>query len=72
VVDAGKTWFVSDEHTTFGTVADHPIEVGDRVKLLPAHVDPTVSQHPCMYVVNGELTPDTQVTAVWPVDLRGW
>jgi hypothetical protein len=31
--------------------------------------------HERMYVVaspDGTLTPDTPVTAVWPVDLRGW
>jgi D-serine deaminase-like pyridoxal phosphate-dependent protein len=72
VVDAGKVWFVSDEHTTFGTDPDHPVKVGDRVKLLPAHVDPTVAQHAALYVVNGDLTPDTPVSTVWPVDLRGW
>jgi D-threonine aldolase len=72
VVDVGKVWFVSDEHTTFGTDAEHPVKVGDRVSVLPAHVDPTVAQHPCMYVVNGALTPDTEISAVWPVDLRGW
>lgn len=63
---------MSDEHTTFGTDPEHPVKVGDKVKLLPAHVDPTVSQHPALYVVNGDVTPDAEVTAVWPVDLRGW
>ncbi len=72
VVDAGKCWFVSDEHITFGTDGGHPVKVGDKVKVLPAHVDPTVAQHPCMYVVNGDPTPDSLVVGVWPVDLRGW
>jgi D-serine deaminase-like pyridoxal phosphate-dependent protein len=75
VLDAGKLWFVSDEHITFGTRPDHPVRVGDRVAVLPAHVDPTVAMHERMYVVaspDGTLTPDTPVTAVWPVDLRGW
>jgi D-threonine aldolase len=72
VLDVGRCWFVSDEHTTFGTDPDHPVKVGDRVKLLPAHVDPTVAQHAGMYVVNGAPTPDSDVMAVWPVDLRGW
>jgi D-serine deaminase-like pyridoxal phosphate-dependent protein len=72
VVDGGKVWFVSDEHTTFGNDPEHPVQVGDKVRLLPAHVDPTVSQHPGLYVVNGDVTPDTEITAVWPVDLRGW
>jgi D-serine deaminase-like pyridoxal phosphate-dependent protein len=73
VVGGGSVWFVSDEHITFGTKgAEGPVKVGDRMAVLPAHVDPTVAQHPCIYVVNGDLTPDTEVTEVWPVDLRGW
>jgi D-serine deaminase-like pyridoxal phosphate-dependent protein len=76
VVDAGDLWFVSDEHITFGTRPDHPVKVGDRIAVLPSHVDPTIAQHERMYVVttapDGVLTPDTPVTAVWPVDLRGW
>jgi D-threonine aldolase len=71
VVGAGKVWFVSDEHITFGTSEDHPVNVGDRVKVLPAHVDPTVALHERMYVVDG-LGPDANVTDTWPVDLRNW
>jgi D-serine deaminase-like pyridoxal phosphate-dependent protein len=67
VVDAGDCWFVSDEHITFGTRAEHPVSVGDRVRVLPAHVDPTVAMHERMFVIDGE-----EVLDVWPVDLRGW
>ena len=67
IVDVGRCWFVSDEHITFGTSADHPLAVGDRVKVLPAHVDPTVAMHEQMVVVDGE-----RVVESWPVDLRGW
>ena len=58
-------FLVADEHITFGTGI--PVAVGDRVRVLPAHVDPTVAYHERMHVVrNGEVL-DT-----WPVDLRGW
>lgn len=67
VVDAGDCWFVSDEHITFGTREDRPVRVGDKVRVLPAHVDPTVALHERMFVVNGD-----EVVEVWPVDLRGW
>jgi D-serine deaminase-like pyridoxal phosphate-dependent protein len=67
VVDAGTCWFVSDEHITFGTRPEHPVAVGDRVRVLPAHVDPTVALHERMVVVDGEDVVDT-----WAVDLRGW
>lgn len=61
---AGSTvWFCSDEHTTFSP----PRPVGDRVRLIPAHVDPTMAYHERLYLIAG---PD--VVDVWPVDLRGW
>lgn len=78
-VIGGACWFVSDEHVTFGTDGTHPVVVGDRVTLLPAHVDPTVAQHERMMVVDTAdasaaepLDPDTPVVDEWPVDLRGW
>lgn len=51
-VVGGACWFVSDEHTTFGTDAAHSVAVGDRVTVLPAHVDPTVALHERMLVVD--------------------
>ncbi len=41
--------------------------VGDRVRVVPAHVDPTVAYHERMHVVRGD-----QVVDDWPIDLRGW
>jgi D-threonine aldolase len=67
VVDAGDCWFVSDEHITFGTRPERPVAVGDKVRVLPAHVDPTVAMHERIFVVDGDDVLDT-----WPVDLRGW
>jgi D-serine deaminase-like pyridoxal phosphate-dependent protein len=67
VVDVGDCWFVSDEHTTFGWKDGHRLHPGNRVRLLPAHVDPTVAMHERMYVVDGDDVVDT-----WDVDLRGW
>ncbi|HEX6239070.1 MAG TPA: alanine racemase [Acidimicrobiales bacterium] len=67
VLDVGDCWFVSDEHITFGTRADRPVRVGDRVRVLPAHVDPTVALHERMLVVEGD-----EVVDVWAVGLRGW
>jgi D-serine deaminase-like pyridoxal phosphate-dependent protein len=65
-VEGGTCWFVSDEHTTFGT-GDTPFTVGDRVRLIPGHVDPTVAMHERLHLVDGDDVIDT-----WPVDLRGW
>jgi len=64
--DGAKVWFCSDEHLTFSTRPDLPA-VGARVRVAPAHVDPTVAYHERMLVTqNGEIV-DT-----WPVDLRNW
>ncbi len=67
VLDAGDCWFVSDEHITFGIADGAEVRVGDKVRVIPAHVDPTVSQHEALHVVDGD-----QVVDVWEVDLRGW
>jgi D-serine deaminase-like pyridoxal phosphate-dependent protein len=67
VVDVGDCWFVSDEHTTFGWRQGHRLGVGDTVRVLPAHVDPTVAMHERLHVVDGD-----EVVDVWEVDLRGW
>jgi D-serine deaminase-like pyridoxal phosphate-dependent protein len=60
-----KIWFCSDEHVTFAPEA--PVVVGDHVRLIPAHVDPTVAYHERLHLVEGETVVDT-----WKVDLRGW
>ena len=62
-LDGHRVWFCSDEHTTF----DPPLPVGARVRLVPAHVDPTVAYHERAYLVAGD-----EVAGIWPVDLRGW
>jgi D-serine deaminase-like pyridoxal phosphate-dependent protein len=64
-VEHGSVWFCSDEHTTIGF--ETPVRVGDRVKVVPAHIDPTIAYHERMHLVSGE-----RVIETWPVDLRGW
>ena len=63
--DAGEVLIVSDEHLTFRPSA--PVRVGDRVRAVPAHVDPTVAYHERLHVRRGDTDVD-----IWPVDLRGW
>ena len=65
--DAGKVWFCSDEHLTFAPAADRPVRVGDRIEVIPAHVDPTIAYHEALHVVR-----DGRVSERWPVDMRGW
>jgi D-serine deaminase-like pyridoxal phosphate-dependent protein len=56
---------VSDEHVTF--IPSSPVRVGDRIMVLPAHIDPTIAYHERMHLVRGE-----EIVETWPVDLRGW
>ena len=65
VIEGSEVWFCSDEHITFAPGA--PVRVGDRVKVMPSHIDPTIAYHERMQVVSGE-----RVLETWPVDLRGW
>lgn len=65
-----NVFFCSDEHTTFlpGPDGDGGLPtVGSRLRMVPAHVDPTVAYHERIHVLDGE-----DVVEVWPVDLRGW
>jgi D-serine deaminase-like pyridoxal phosphate-dependent protein len=62
-IDDRLVWFCSDEHTTFSD----PVPVGDRLKVWPAHVDPTMALHEVVHLVDSEEVLDT-----WPIDLRGW
>lgn len=64
-IDDAAVWFCSDEHITFAAAA--PVRIGDRIRVWPAHIDPTVAYHERMYVVTDERVVDT-----WAVDLRGW
>ena len=64
-IDRAEVLFCSDEHVTF--VPDQPVRVGDRISVLPAHVDPTVAYHRRLHLVDGD-----EVVVSWPVDLRGW
>jgi len=58
-----RVLFCSDEHVTI-TPTRH---VGERVWLVPAHIDPTMAYHERAYVVSGD-----EVVDMWPIDLRGW
>jgi len=61
----------SDEHGTLARgAAGSPLGLGDRVWLVPGHVDPTVNLHDWYVAVRGGLD-DGVVEALWPVAARG-
>ena len=70
-----KVWFCSDEHVTFATEkpggeTQHrqtQPTVGTRVRVIPAHVDPTMALHEEAWLVRGD-----EVLERLPIDLRGW
>jgi len=62
-----RTFFCSDEHVTFFVDPDAPVQVGDHVRIRPAHVDPTVAYHERIWVARSGEVVDS-----WAVDLRGW
>ena len=67
-VDGFKVWFCSDEHTTIAPVEGTPQpKVGDRIRVTPAHVDPTMAMHSHAYVIDNDTVIDE-----WAIDLRGW
>ncbi len=57
--------FCSDEHITF--VPENAVQVGERIHVWPAHIDPTIAYHERMHLVAGDDIIDN-----WLVDLRGW
>jgi D-serine deaminase-like pyridoxal phosphate-dependent protein len=56
---------LSDEHAQVTVPANHPLAVGDKVLVVPAHIDPTINLYSTLYVFDGEG--DVQE---WPVDGR--
>jgi D-serine deaminase-like pyridoxal phosphate-dependent protein len=58
---------LSDEHTTIVPEAGAaPLKVGDKVRLIPSHCDPTVNLHDWLIAFRGET-----VEEAWPVSARG-
>jgi D-threonine aldolase len=60
-------FFCSDEHVTFIPDEGAPVKVGDQIRVVPAHIDPTIAYHERMHITDGD-----DVVETWPVDLRGW
>jgi D-serine deaminase-like pyridoxal phosphate-dependent protein len=62
--------FCSDEHTTLAPKKESVntnVSVGDKLRVIPAHIDPTMAMHELAFLVRGDEVIDS-----WPIDLRGW
>ncbi len=67
-IEGCAVWFCSDEHITFAPEPGMPMpQPGDRVRVVPAHVDPTMALHEQAHLVR-----DGRVQETWAIDLRGW
>jgi D-threonine aldolase len=86
VVPCADVRFLSDEHATVtpsGGTGSRRFAIGDRVAVVPSHIDPTMTLHADALVVDGpagrtldQLETDElaalPVIDRWAIDLRGW
>ena len=70
---AGSGWeglvvrSASDEHATVdASAAQRPPPIGEKLRLIPPHCDPTVNLHDWLVCVRGEVVVD-----LWPITARG-
>ena len=43
------------------------VAIGDRIRLRPSHIDPTINLHDVFYALEGE-----RVVDIWPIAARGY
>jgi len=58
---------LNDEHAVIALPVDSQLRVGDRVRLVPSHVDPTANLHDVFFVIDGDAVVET-----WPIEARGY
>ena len=58
---------LNDEHVTIEVPTDARVAIGDRIRLQPSHLDPTINLHDALYAVEADGT-----VSVWPVAARGY
>jgi D-serine deaminase-like pyridoxal phosphate-dependent protein len=56
----------SDEHGVLQLSQGSPIRVGDKIRLIPGHCDPTVNLYDWIVGIRGD-----KVESVWPITARG-
>ncbi len=58
---------LSDEHAVIVPAENAaPLQIGDKVRLIPSHCDPTVNLHDWLIALRGQVVED-----IWPVSARG-
>jgi D-serine deaminase-like pyridoxal phosphate-dependent protein len=66
-IEGAAVLALNDEHATISIPAASTIKIGERVQLLPSHIDPTMNLHDVVYALDGDA-----VLGVWPVTARGY
>jgi D-serine deaminase-like pyridoxal phosphate-dependent protein len=67
-IDGCTVWYCADEHVVFSVDDGGALPpIGSRVRIAPAHLDPTVALHACAWVLHSD-----EVVDRWEIDLRGW
>ncbi|KAF2257269.1 hypothetical protein BU26DRAFT_414047 [Trematosphaeria pertusa] len=63
----GYTYGVlGDEHGSLSWTDGPDLKVGDRVEMIPSHIDPTINLHDFYYAHRNGI-----IEEIWPVDARG-
>ncbi len=65
-IDGAVVTALNDEHAVVALPAGSSVTIGDRVRMIPSHTDPTVNLHDRFYAVEGDRVVDT-----WPI-ARGY
>jgi D-serine deaminase-like pyridoxal phosphate-dependent protein len=58
---------LNDEHATIAVPPGARVAVGDRIRLRPSHIDPTINLHDVFYALEGD-----RVVDVWAISARGY
>jgi 3-hydroxy-D-aspartate aldolase len=66
-IEGASVTSLNDEHAIMAIPPDCTIRIGDRVRLIPSHTDPTMNLHDVIYAVEGE-----RIVDVWPISARGY
>ena len=65
-LDGATVVSLNDEHATLSVPPESRIAIGDLVRLVPSHTDPTINLHDAFYVIEGD-----RVVDVWAI-ARGY
>ena len=66
-LEGAEVTALNDEHAVVSIPPEASVRIGDRVRVVPSHTDPTINLHDAFAVVAGE-----QVIDAWPIVARGY